>query len=109
MAAAGLVIVHQPHPHPGDEPGALPPAGGPVGATDYGAYLRAEAQDHDGCEPAPTQPAQTRNQNVSREAAKPSPAPSTERPVVLPSEKDTGLRQRRGRESLRGSPSKKAL
>uniref|UniRef100_A0A452EVC7 non-specific serine/threonine protein kinase n=1 Tax=Capra hircus TaxID=9925 RepID=A0A452EVC7_CAPHI len=62
-----------------------------------------------GKEPAPTQPAQTRNQNVSREAAKPSPAPSTERPVVLPSEKDTGLRQRRGRESLRGSPSKKAL
>ena len=41
-----------------------------------------------GKEPAPTQPAQTRNQNVSREAAKPSPAPSTERPVVLPSEKD---------------------
>ncbi|XP_069412310.1 microtubule-associated serine/threonine-protein kinase 4 isoform X1 [Ovis canadensis] len=62
-----------------------------------------------GKEPAPTQPAQTRNQNVSREAAKPSPAPSTERPVVLPSEKDTGLRQRRGKESLRGSPNKKAL
>lgn len=28
-----------------------------MGATDYGAYLRAEAQDHDGCEPAPTHPA----------------------------------------------------
>ncbi|XP_068846700.1 microtubule-associated serine/threonine-protein kinase 4 isoform X1 [Capricornis sumatraensis] len=62
-----------------------------------------------GKDPAPTQPAQTRNQNASREAAKPSPAPSTERPVILPSEKDTGLRQRRGKESLRGSPNKKAL
>ncbi|XP_040118571.1 microtubule-associated serine/threonine-protein kinase 4-like isoform X1 [Oryx dammah] len=65
--------------------------------------------DTKGKELAPTQPAQTRNQNVSREAAKPSPAPSTERPIVLPSEKDTGLRQRRGKESLRGSPNKKAL
>ncbi|XP_065761765.1 microtubule-associated serine/threonine-protein kinase 4 isoform X2 [Muntiacus reevesi] len=62
-----------------------------------------------GKEPAPTAPAQTRNQSVGREAAKPSPTPSTERPVVLPSEKDTGLRQRRGKESFRSSPHKKAL
>ena len=76
---------------------------------DRALSVTATVGETKGKEPAPTQPAQTRNQNVSREAAKPSPAPSTERPIVLPSEKDTGLRQRRGKESLRGSPHKKAL
>lgn len=28
-----------------------------MGATDHGAHLRAEAQDHDGCEPPPAHPA----------------------------------------------------
>ncbi|XP_010843862.1 PREDICTED: microtubule-associated serine/threonine-protein kinase 4 isoform X10 [Bison bison bison] len=76
---------------------------------DRALSVTATVGETKGKEPAPTQPAQTRNQNMSREAAKPSPAPSTERPIVLPSEKDTGLRQRRGKESLRGSPHKKAL
>ncbi|XP_057598088.1 microtubule-associated serine/threonine-protein kinase 4 isoform X9 [Hippopotamus amphibius kiboko] len=68
----------------------------------------AAAGETKGKEPAPAQPAQTRKQNVGREVTKPSPTVSTERPIALPSEKDAGARQRRGKESLRGSSHKKA-
>ncbi|XP_006902435.1 PREDICTED: microtubule-associated serine/threonine-protein kinase 4 [Elephantulus edwardii] len=61
-----------------------------------------------GKDPAPAQPPLARKQNVGREVAKASPAPNTERPLTLSSEKDFVVRQRRGKESLRGSPHKKA-
>uniref|UniRef100_A0A8C6DMZ0 non-specific serine/threonine protein kinase n=1 Tax=Moschus moschiferus TaxID=68415 RepID=A0A8C6DMZ0_MOSMO len=98
---SSAVTLESQHPNPGPVVG--------TGHRDRALSVTAAVGETKGKEPAPTQPAQTRNQNVSREAAKPSPAPSTERPIVLPSEKDTGLRQRRGKESLRGSPHKKAL
>ncbi|MXQ81099.1 hypothetical protein E5288_WYG012920 [Bos mutus] len=98
---SSAITLESQHPSPGLVVG--------TSHRDRALSVTATVGETKGKEPAPTQPAQTRNQNVSREAAKPSPAPSTERPIVLPSEKDTGLRQRRGKESLRGSPHKKAL
>ena len=98
---SSAITLESQHPSPGLVVG--------TSHRDRALSVTAAMGETKGKEPAPTQPAQTRNQNVSREAAKPSPAPSTERPIVLPSEKDTGLRQRRGKESLRGSPHKKAL
>ncbi|XP_070268201.1 microtubule-associated serine/threonine-protein kinase 4 isoform X4 [Myotis yumanensis] len=58
-------------------------------------------------EPAPAQP-QTKKQNAGREVTKPSLAPGTDRPVAPSSEKDSVVRQRRGKEGLRSSPHKKA-
>ncbi|XP_053769093.1 microtubule-associated serine/threonine-protein kinase 4 isoform X3 [Desmodus rotundus] len=72
------------------------------------AALPASSGEAKGREPAAAQPPQARRQNAGREGAKLSPAPSGERPVALPSEKDFVVRQRRGKESLRSSPHKKA-
>ncbi|XP_062068139.1 microtubule-associated serine/threonine-protein kinase 4 isoform X4 [Lepus europaeus] len=55
-----------------------------------------------------SEPAPSRKQNAGREAAKPVPAASTDRPIALSNEKDFVVRQRRGKESLRSSPHKKA-
>ncbi|XP_029422163.1 microtubule-associated serine/threonine-protein kinase 4 isoform X2 [Nannospalax galili] len=54
------------------------------------------------------QPAPARKQTVGREGTRASPTPTTDRPLQLPSEKDFVVRQRRGKESLRSSPHKKA-
>ncbi|XP_059772492.1 microtubule-associated serine/threonine-protein kinase 4 isoform X6 [Balaenoptera ricei] len=89
------------HPNPGVGEGAS--------HRDRALSGTATAGETKGKEPAPAQPAQTRKQNVVREVTKPLPAPSTERPIALPSEKESGVRQRRGKETLRGSPHKKAL
>ncbi|XP_054108202.1 microtubule-associated serine/threonine-protein kinase 4 isoform X18 [Callithrix jacchus] len=62
-----------------------------------------------GKDPAPAQLPTTRKQNVGRDVTKPSPAPNTDRPISLSNEKDFVVRQRRGKESLRSSPHKKAL
>ncbi|XP_055457896.1 microtubule-associated serine/threonine-protein kinase 4 isoform X1 [Psammomys obesus] len=56
----------------------------------------------------PAQPPPARKQNAGREVTRAPPAPSTDRPLPLPSEKDFVVRQRRGKESLRSSPHKKA-
>ncbi|XP_075864178.1 microtubule-associated serine/threonine-protein kinase 4 isoform X3 [Microcebus murinus] len=53
-------------------------------------------------------PPPARRQSAGREGAKPPQAPSTDRPIALSSEKDFVVRQRRGKESLRSSPHKKA-
>ena len=98
---SSAITLESQHPNPGLVAG--------TSHQDRVLSVTAAVGEAKGKEPAPTPPAQTRNQSVGREAATPAPAPSTERPVVLPSEKDTGLRQRRGKESLRGSPHKKAL
>ncbi|XP_070332869.1 microtubule-associated serine/threonine-protein kinase 4 isoform X5 [Odocoileus virginianus] len=98
---SSAITLESQHPNPGLVAG--------TSHLDRALSVTAAMGEAKGKEPAPTPPAQTRNQSVGREAAKPSPAPSTECPAVLPSEKDTGLRQRRGKESLRGSPHKKAL
>ncbi|XP_058535948.1 microtubule-associated serine/threonine-protein kinase 4 isoform X5 [Ochotona princeps] len=55
-----------------------------------------------------TEPAPARKHTAGRDAAKPSPAASVDRPITLSSEKDFVVRQRRGKESLRSSPHKKA-
>ncbi|XP_064232092.1 microtubule-associated serine/threonine-protein kinase 4 isoform X10 [Aotus nancymaae] len=62
-----------------------------------------------GKDPALAQPPTTRKQNVGRDVTKPSPAPNTDRLISLSNEKDFVVRQRRGKESLRSSPHKKAL
>ncbi|XP_069887367.1 microtubule-associated serine/threonine-protein kinase 4 isoform X3 [Dipodomys merriami] len=61
-----------------------------------------------GREPASAQPPLARKQNTGREVTKAPPAPSLDRPLTLSSEKDFVVRQRRGKESLRSSPHKKA-
>ncbi|XP_076772372.1 microtubule-associated serine/threonine-protein kinase 4 isoform X7 [Arvicanthis niloticus] len=55
-----------------------------------------------------TQPPPVRKQNVGREVTRAPPAPSADRPLPLSSEKDFVVRQRRGKETLRSSPYKKA-
>ncbi|XP_040585053.1 microtubule-associated serine/threonine-protein kinase 4 isoform X7 [Mesocricetus auratus] len=55
-----------------------------------------------------TQPPPARKQNVGREVTRAPPAQSTDRPLPLSSEKDFVVRQRKGKESLRSSPHKKA-
>lgn len=55
-----------------------------------------------------TQPPPVRKQNVGREVTRAPSAPSADRPLPLSSEKDFVVRQRRGKETLRGSPYKKA-
>lgn len=54
------------------------------------------------------QPPPVRKQNACREATRAPPAPSTDRSLPLSSEKDFVVRQRRGKETLRSSPHKKA-
>uniref|UniRef100_A0A8C8YP06 non-specific serine/threonine protein kinase n=1 Tax=Prolemur simus TaxID=1328070 RepID=A0A8C8YP06_PROSS len=78
---------------------------GPGGALqrDRAPSVTASAGEANGKEPAAA-----RKQNAGREVTKPSPAPNPDRPVALSSEKDFVVRQRRGKESLRGSPHKKA-
>ncbi|XP_069348657.1 microtubule-associated serine/threonine-protein kinase 4 isoform X8 [Eulemur rufifrons] len=70
---------------------------------DRALSVTASAGETRGKEPPPA-----RKQNAGREVTKPSPAPSTDRPIALSSEKDFVVRQRRGKESLRSSPHKKA-
>ncbi|XP_058419924.1 microtubule-associated serine/threonine-protein kinase 4 isoform X2 [Diceros bicornis minor] len=82
-------------------------AGG-AGPQDRALLVTATVGETKGKEPAPAQPPQTRKQNVCREVTKLSPAPNPDRPVAFSSEKDSVVRQRRGKESLRSSPHKKA-
>ncbi|XP_032966214.1 microtubule-associated serine/threonine-protein kinase 4 isoform X4 [Rhinolophus ferrumequinum] len=81
---------------------------GGAGPQDRALSVTATIGETKGKEPAPAQPPQIRKQNVCREVTKPSPAPSADRPITLSSEKDFVVRQRRGKESLRSSPHKKA-
>ncbi|XP_054434413.1 microtubule-associated serine/threonine-protein kinase 4 isoform X2 [Pteronotus mesoamericanus] len=85
-----------------------PNGAGAAGPRDRALSVTASVGETKGREPAPAQPPQTRKQNVGREVAKLSPAPSSDRPITLSSEKDFVVRQRRGKESLRSSPHKKA-
>ncbi|XP_028639261.1 microtubule-associated serine/threonine-protein kinase 4 isoform X2 [Grammomys surdaster] len=55
-----------------------------------------------------TQPPPVRKQNVGREVTRAPPAPSADRSLPLSSEKDFVVRQRRGKETLRSGPYKKA-
>ncbi|XP_033035633.1 microtubule-associated serine/threonine-protein kinase 4 isoform X6 [Trachypithecus francoisi] len=83
-----------------------------VGGTshrDRALSVTATVGETKGNDPAPAQPPPTRKQNVGRDVTKPSPAPNTDRPISLSNEKDFVVRQRRGKESLRSSPHKKAL
>ncbi|XP_058918241.1 microtubule-associated serine/threonine-protein kinase 4 isoform X6 [Kogia breviceps] len=98
---SSAVTLESYHPNPGVGEGAS--------HRDRALSGAASTGETKGKEPAPAQPAQTKKQNVGREVTKLFPTPSTERPIALPSEKDSGVRQRRGKESLRGSPHKKAL
>ncbi|XP_036918724.1 microtubule-associated serine/threonine-protein kinase 4 isoform X2 [Sturnira hondurensis] len=96
-------VAPEPH-HPS------PNAAGAAGARDraLSVSVPAGAGETKGREPAPAQPPPARKQGVGREVAKLCPAPSSERPIALSSEKDFVVRQRRGKESLRSSPHKKA-
>lgn len=85
-----------------------PNVAGGAGPRDRALSVTATAGETKGKEPTPGQPPQTRKQNVGREATRLSPVPSTDRPIALSSEKDFVVRQRRGKESLRSSPHKKA-
>uniref|UniRef100_A0A2K6BAN7 non-specific serine/threonine protein kinase n=1 Tax=Macaca nemestrina TaxID=9545 RepID=A0A2K6BAN7_MACNE len=76
---------------------------------DRALSVTATVGETKGKDPAPAQPPPTRKQNVGRDVTKPSPAPNTDRPISLSNEKDFVVRQRRGKESLRSSPHKKAL
>lgn len=93
------ITVELQHPNPSTAWGA--------GPRDRALSVTAPPGETKEREPAPAQP-QTRKQNAGREVTKPSPAPGTDRPVALPPEKDSVVRQRRGKESLRSSPHKKA-
>lgn len=55
-----------------------------------------------------TQPPPVRKQNVGKDMTRAPPVPSADRSLPLSSEKDFVVRQRRGKESLRSSPQKKA-
>ncbi|XP_071468644.1 microtubule-associated serine/threonine-protein kinase 4 isoform X4 [Marmota flaviventris] len=79
-----------------------------VGHRDRALSVTAATGETKGREPAPSQPLPTRKQNVGREAIKAPQAPNSDRPITLSSEKDFVVRQRRGKESLRSSPHKKA-
>ncbi|CAK6444278.1 unnamed protein product [Pipistrellus nathusii] len=94
------ITVELQHPNPTTAWGA--------GPRDRALSVTAPPGETKEREPAPAQP-QTRKQNAGREVTKPSPVPGTDRPTAaLPSEKDSVVRQRRGKESLRSSPHKKA-
>nr|KAF6441396.1 microtubule associated serine/threonine kinase family member 4 [Rousettus aegyptiacus] len=85
-----------------------PNVAGGAGPRDRALSVTATTGETKGKEPTPGQPPQTRKQNVGREVTRLSPVPSTDRPIALSSEKDFVVRQRRGKESLRSSPHKKA-
>nr|XP_054368318.1 microtubule-associated serine/threonine-protein kinase 4 isoform X3 [Mirounga angustirostris] len=85
-----------------------PSVAGGAGRRDRALAGTAPVGESKGREPAPAQPPQTRKQNTGREVTEASPAPNPERPIALSSEKDFVVRQRRGKESVRGSPHKKA-
>ncbi|XP_014404709.1 PREDICTED: microtubule-associated serine/threonine-protein kinase 4 isoform X2 [Myotis brandtii] len=93
------ITVELQHPNPTTAWGA--------GPRDRALSVTAPPGETKEREPAPAQP-QTRKQNAGREVTKPSPAPGTDRPVAPSSEKDSVVRQRRGKEGLRSSPHKKA-
>ncbi|XP_076973479.1 microtubule-associated serine/threonine-protein kinase 4 isoform X4 [Tamandua tetradactyla] len=85
-----------------------PNLAGGSGHRDRALSVTATPGETKGKEPAPGQPPTTRRQNAGREVTRPAPAPSADRPITLSSEKDSVVRQRRGKESLRSSPHKKA-
>ncbi|XP_055968628.1 microtubule-associated serine/threonine-protein kinase 4 isoform X3 [Sorex fumeus] len=84
-------------------------AGG-AGHRDRALSVTVPPGDTKGKDTASAQSLQSRKQSAGREAAKPGPAhtPATDRPFSLSSEKDFVVRQRRGKDSLRSSPHKKA-
>ncbi|XP_074241371.1 microtubule-associated serine/threonine-protein kinase 4 isoform X5 [Saimiri boliviensis] len=86
-----------------------PDTTGGASHRDRALSVTATAGETRGKDLAPAQPPTARKQNVGRDVTKPSPAPSTDRPISLSNEKDFVVRQRRGKESLRSSPHKKAL
>ncbi|XP_014438113.1 microtubule-associated serine/threonine-protein kinase 4 isoform X1 [Tupaia chinensis] len=94
-------ITLEPH-HP--DPNVL----GAASCRDGALSVIATVGDTKGKDPSLAQPPPTRKQSVGREGAKPSPAPNTDRPIALSSEKDFVVRQRRGKETSRSSPHKKA-
>ncbi|XP_006871057.1 PREDICTED: microtubule-associated serine/threonine-protein kinase 4-like [Chrysochloris asiatica] len=79
-----------------------------AGHRDRALSVTTTAGETKGKESALAQPPTARKQNVGREVVKPVPAPNTDRHLTLSSEKDFVVRQRRGKESLRSSPHKKA-
>lgn len=83
-----------------------PQAPSTAGHRDRALSVSATPGEPKGREPA--QPPPARKQSVAREVTRAPPAPCTDRPLPLPSEKDFVVRQRRGKESLRSSPHKKA-
>ncbi|KAM5260409.1 microtubule-associated serine/threonine-protein kinase 4 isoform 6-T6 [Hipposideros larvatus] len=97
---SSTITLESHHPNPNVVGGA--------GPRDRALSVMATIGETKGKEPASAQPPQMRKQNVCREVTKPSPAPSTDRPITLSSEKDFVVRQRRGKESSRSSPHKKA-
>ncbi|KAM5264739.1 microtubule-associated serine/threonine-protein kinase 4 isoform 3-T3 [Ctenodactylus gundi] len=86
------------------QPDTHMPAG--AGHRDRALSVTAPPGETKGKEPATAQPPLPRKQNAGREVAKASP--NADRPITLSSEKDFVVRQRRGKESLRSSPHKKA-
>ncbi|XP_053445475.1 microtubule-associated serine/threonine-protein kinase 4 isoform X2 [Nycticebus coucang] len=85
-----------------------PIATGGASYRDRALSVSASLGEAKGREPAPAHLPPARKQNAGREVTKTFPAPNLDRPVTLSSEKDFVVRQRRGKESLRSSPHKKA-
>uniref|UniRef100_A0A8C2UTX0 non-specific serine/threonine protein kinase n=1 Tax=Chinchilla lanigera TaxID=34839 RepID=A0A8C2UTX0_CHILA len=81
---------------------------GGAGRRDRALSVTATMGETKGKEPTAAQPPQPRKQNPGREVTKASLTPNTDRSITLSSEKDFVVRQRRGKESLRSSPHKKA-
>ncbi|XP_077629711.1 microtubule-associated serine/threonine-protein kinase 4 [Crocuta crocuta] len=92
--------LHHPGPH----------VAGTAGPRDRALSVTAPTPTGEtkGKEPVAAPPSQTKKQNSGREVTKVSPAQNPDRPIALSSEKDFVVRQRRGKESLRNSPHKKA-
>ncbi|XP_054979931.1 microtubule-associated serine/threonine-protein kinase 4 isoform X3 [Sorex araneus] len=93
-----------------EPPQCTPAVAGGAGHRDRALSVTAPAGETKGKETASAQSLQPRKPSTGREAAKPGPAhtPSSDRPFSLSSEKDFVVRQRRGKDSLRSSPHKKA-
>ncbi|KAM4875603.1 microtubule-associated serine/threonine-protein kinase 4 isoform 4-T4 [Thomomys bottae] len=87
---------------------ADPHAPGGPGHRHRALSVTATMGEAKGREPTSTQLPAARKQNTGREVTKVPLAPSPDRPLTLSSEKDFVVRQRRGKESLRSSPHKKA-
>ncbi|XP_023560848.1 microtubule-associated serine/threonine-protein kinase 4 isoform X2 [Octodon degus] len=81
---------------------------GGAGHRDRALSVTATMGETRGREPTAAQPPHVRKQNPGREVTKTSLTPHTDRSVTFSSEKDFVVRQRRGKESLRSSPHKKA-